>query len=173
MDSEAMQQVTETGELPEAAHRGPISHAIFRVARLHRMLAGQLLREVGLHPAQELVMMQLWDRGRMRQTDLARHVGADAATMTRTIQRLEKAGFVRRVRSTSDRRSVLVEPTAASQALRQQVEDLWARLEDYATGDLTDTERGEALTVLEHLETNLAARIGDTQPTSHPDAADA
>ncbi|MGW2776231.1 MarR family transcriptional regulator [Streptomyces olivaceoviridis] len=64
----------------------------------------------------------------MRQTGLARHVGADAATMTRTIQRPEKAGFVPRVRFTSDRRSVLVEPTAASQALRRQAEDLWARL---------------------------------------------
>lgn len=161
METEATPQGPETGELPEAARRGPISHAIFRVARLHRMLAGQLLREVGLHPAQELVMMQLWDRGRMRQTDLARHVGADAATMTRTIQRLEKSGFVRRVRSTSDKRSVLVEPTAASQALRQQVEDLWARIEDYATGDLTDPERGETLAALERLETNLAAHVSD------------
>ncbi|MFD9981682.1 MarR family winged helix-turn-helix transcriptional regulator [Streptomyces massasporeus] len=161
MEPEAMPQVPETGELPEAARRGPVSHAIFRVARLHRMLAGQLLREVGLHPAQELVMMQLWDHGRMRQTDLARHVGADAATMTRTIQRLEKAGFVRRVRSTSDKRSVLVEPTAASQALRRQVEDLWARLEDYATGDLTATEREKTLDALERLEANLAAHAGD------------
>ncbi|MFD9936915.1 MarR family winged helix-turn-helix transcriptional regulator [Streptomyces massasporeus] len=161
MEPEAMPQVPETGELPEAARRGPVSHAIFRVARLHRMLAGQLLREVGLHPAQELVMMQLWDHGRMRQTDLARHVGADAATMTRTIQRLEKAGFVRRVRSTSDKRSVLVEPTAASQALRRQVEDLWARLEAYATGDLTATEREKTLDALERLEANLAAHAGD------------
>ncbi|MFE5754470.1 MarR family winged helix-turn-helix transcriptional regulator [Streptomyces massasporeus] len=171
MEPEAMPQVPETGELPEAARRGPVSHAIFRVARLHRMLAGQLLREVGLHPAQELVMMQLWDHGRMRQTDLARHVGADAATMTRTIQRLEKAGFVRRVRSTSDKRSVLVEPTAASQALRRQVEDLWARLEDYATGDLTDTEREKTLDALERLEANLAAHAGDT--SSSPGALDA
>ncbi|WP_306186543.1 MarR family winged helix-turn-helix transcriptional regulator [Streptomyces sp. MK5] len=166
MESEATPQVPDTGELPEAARRGPISHAIFRVARLHRMLAGQLLREVGLHPAQELVMMQLWDHGRMRQTDLARHVGADAATMTRTIQRLEKAGFVRRVRSTSDRRSVLVEPTAASHALRQQVEDLWARLEDYAADGLTDAERDETLAVLQRLETNLATRINDAEPSS-------
>ncbi|MFD5742458.1 MarR family winged helix-turn-helix transcriptional regulator [Streptomyces massasporeus] len=171
MEPEAMPQVPETGELPEAARRGPVSHAIFRVARLHRMLAGQLLREVGLHPAQELVMMQLWDHGRMRQTDLARHVGADAATMTRTIQRLEKAGFVRRVRSTSDKRSVLVEPTAASQALRRQVEDLWARLEDYATGDLTDTEREKTLDALERLEANLAAHAGDAP--SSPGALDA
>ncbi|WLW50819.1 MarR family winged helix-turn-helix transcriptional regulator [Streptomyces sp. YU58] len=163
MESEAVPQVSETGELPEAARRGPISHAIFRVARLHRMLAGQVLREVGLHPAQELVMMQLWDRGRMRQTDLARHVGADAATMTRTIQRLEKAGYVRRERSTSDKRSVLVEPTAASLALRQQVEELWSRLEDYVTGGLTEVERSETLAVLEQLETNLAAHASDTE----------
>ncbi|WP_225101183.1 MarR family winged helix-turn-helix transcriptional regulator [Streptomyces sp. CoH27] len=168
-----MPQAPATGELPEAARRGPISHAIFRVARLHRMLAGQLLREVGLHPAQELVMMQLWDRGRMRQTDLARHVGADAATMTRTIQRLEKAGFVRRVRSTSDKRSVLVEPTAASQALRRQVEDLWARLEDYVAGGLTGAELSETLAVLERLEANLATHISDAEPPSPASAPDA
>ncbi|MFF4714492.1 MarR family winged helix-turn-helix transcriptional regulator [Streptomyces eurythermus] len=173
MESEATPHVPATGELPEAARRGPISHAIFRVARLHRMLAGQLLREVGLHPAQELVMMHLWDHGRMRQTDLARHVGADAATMTRTIQRLEKAGFVRRVRSTSDKRSVLVEPTAASQALRRQVEDLWARLEDYAVGDLTDAELAEALAVLKRLETDLAAHVNDAEPPLRPGAPDA
>ncbi|MGW2383842.1 MarR family winged helix-turn-helix transcriptional regulator [Streptomyces sp. NPDC001658] len=173
MESEAVPQVSETGELPEAARRGPISHAIFRVARLHRMLAGQVLREVGLHPAQELVMMQLWDRGRMRQTDLARHVGADAATMTRTIQRLERAGYVRRERSTSDKRSVLVEPTAASLALRQQVEELWSRLEDYVTGGLTEVERSETLSVLERLETNLAAHTGDTGLPSGSGATDA
>jgi DNA-binding MarR family transcriptional regulator len=113
-------------------------------------------------------MMQLWDRGRMRQTDLARHVGADAATMTRTIQRLAKAGFVRRVRSTSDKRSVLVEPTAASQALRRQVEDLWARLEDYVVGDLTDAESSDALAVLERLEHNLATRARAAEPHSLP-----
>ncbi|MEU6782629.1 MarR family transcriptional regulator [Nonomuraea angiospora] len=74
---------------------GPLNHAIIRVARLHRMLAAQLLRRVGLHPSQELVMMQLWDRGPQRQTDLVRMLGSDTATMTRTIQRLEHAGFVR------------------------------------------------------------------------------
>ncbi|QTD96027.1 MarR family winged helix-turn-helix transcriptional regulator [Streptomyces cyanogenus] len=173
MDSEATPQAREAGDLPEAARRGPISHAIFRVARLHRMVAGQLLREVGLHPAQELVMMQLWDRGRMRQTDLAGHLGTDAATMTRTIQRLEKAGFVRRARSASDKRSVLVEPTAASQALRRQVEDLWARLEDHVAGDLTGAERSETLAVLERLETNLVTHVSDGEPSSLPGASDA
>ena len=51
---------------------------------------------MGLHPSQELVMMQLWDRGPQGQTALVRLLGSDAATMTRTVKRLEHAGFVRR-----------------------------------------------------------------------------
>ncbi|MEO8907688.1 MAG: MarR family winged helix-turn-helix transcriptional regulator, partial [Microbacteriaceae bacterium] len=75
---------------PATAAGGPISHAIFRVARLHRMLAGSLLRKTGLYPGQELVMMHLWDRGEQRQVDLVKVLDSDAATMTRTIQRLER-----------------------------------------------------------------------------------
>ncbi|MGV9763641.1 hypothetical protein [Micromonospora tulbaghiae] len=43
------------------------------------MLAGQLLREVGLHPGQELLMMRLWDSGPLRRTDLADEFDTDSA----------------------------------------------------------------------------------------------
>src|ERR1700752_4656104 len=85
-----------TVPVPAAAVGGPLSPAIFRVARLNKMMAGDLLRSVGLHPGQELVMMYLWELGPQRQADLIPLVDSDAATMTRTIRRLEHAGFVRR-----------------------------------------------------------------------------
>lgn len=127
--------------LPAAAESGPISHAIFRVARLHRMIAGHLLREVGLHPGQEIVMMHLWQTGPQRQVDLVRVLDSDAATMTRTIRRLENAGFVRRVATPADKRASLIEPTPASIPLRQRVESIWAELEDAAVGNLDVEER--------------------------------
>ncbi|WP_211275345.1 MarR family winged helix-turn-helix transcriptional regulator [Actinoplanes rectilineatus] len=142
--------------LPATARTGPVSHAIFRVARLHRMLAGQLLRRVGLHPGQELVMMQLWDGGPQRQTDLVRLLDSDAATMTRTVHRLENAGFVRRRPCTTDKRVSIIEPTAASLALRHEVEKLWAELEARTLGDQSGDERAATLTSLERIETNLA-----------------
>ncbi|MBZ4321334.1 MarR family winged helix-turn-helix transcriptional regulator [Streptomyces huiliensis] len=148
-----------TLSVPASARTGPVSHAIFRVARLHRMIAGQLLRAVGLHPGQELVMMQLWELGPQRQADLVRLLDSDAATMTRTIQRLEHAGFVRRSPCPDDRRAVLVEPTAASRALRHEVERVWTRLEEGATGDLTAEEREAALRALGRLEENLARTV--------------
>jgi DNA-binding MarR family transcriptional regulator len=142
--------------VPASARAGLISHAIFRVVRLHRMLVGQLLRRVGLHPGQELVMMQLWDRGPQRQTDLVRLLDSDAATMTRTIQRLERAGFVRRCPCTTDRRVTIIEPTSASHALRHEVERIWAELESSTVGTLTANQQAEALDILGTLEDNLA-----------------
>lgn len=147
--------------VPAAAGGGPISHAIFRLARLHRMFAGQLLRRIGLHPGQELVMMHLWELGPQRQTDLVRLLDSDAATMTRTVQRLEQAGFVRRRPSPTDKRASLIEPTAASHALRREVEEAWSRLEDLVAADLTDDERAAALHTLERLEQNLLRAADD------------
>ncbi|WP_171168096.1 MarR family winged helix-turn-helix transcriptional regulator [Streptomyces sp. I05A-00742] len=154
----AVEGVTDgvTVPIPASAQAGPVSHAIFRVARLHRMIGGQLLRRVGLHLGQELVMMQLWELGPQRQTDLVRLLDSDAATMTRTIQRLEHAGFVRRCPCATDKRAVIIEPTAASLALRRDVERIWSELEDAATGDLTADERDMALHILRRLEDNLA-----------------
>ncbi|MFD8754890.1 MarR family winged helix-turn-helix transcriptional regulator [Kitasatospora sp. NPDC059577] len=159
-----------TVPLPAAAGGGPVSHAIFRLARLHRMHAGQLLRPLGLHPGQELVMMQLWELGAQRQSDLVRLLDSDAATMTRTVQRLEQAGFVRRRPDPTDRRASLVEPTPASQALRHEVERVWTQLEDLVAADLSADERTDARHTLERLEHNLAQaaadpdRAADTEP---------
>ncbi|GAA2278753.1 hypothetical protein GCM10010430_75900 [Kitasatospora cystarginea] len=147
--------------MPAAAGGGPISHAIFRLARLHRMFAGQLLRRIGLHPGQELVMMHLWELGAQRQADLVRLLDSDAATMTRTVQRLEQAGFVRRRPSPTDKRASLIEPTAASHALRREVEQSWSQLEDLVTAGLTADECTAALDTLERLERNLVQAAAD------------
>ncbi|MFJ9849428.1 MarR family winged helix-turn-helix transcriptional regulator [Streptomyces sp. NPDC101150] len=161
-----------TVPVPAAAGGGPVSHAIFRLARLHRMFAGQLLRRIGLHPGQELVMMHLWELGPQRQADLVRLMDSDAATMTRTVRRLEQAGFVRRRPSPTDKRASLIEPTTASHALRREVEQVWSQLEDLSTAGLSDDERTATLHTLERLEQNLvqaATDAADTAGTSRGD----
>jgi MarR family transcriptional regulator, organic hydroperoxide resistance regulator len=150
--------------VPATARGGPISHAIFRVGRLHKMMAGNLLRGVGLHPGQELVMMYLWELGPQRQTDLIRLVDSDAATMTRTIRRLEQAGFVRRSPVAGDKRAFLIEPTAASRALRPQVEQIWSQLEQIAVGGVSEREQQTILSVLEGLEARLTHAATESGP---------
>lgn len=132
-----------------------VSHALARVARLHRAAAGQLLRHCGLYPGQELLMMQLWDQGPQSQAQLIDLIGLDASTVTRMVQRLEQAGFVRRRRSETDRRTVIVEATAAAQALHGQVVAAWERLEDRTLHGLSETERATLTELLGRIESNL------------------
>lgn len=99
--------------------------------------------------------MHLWEHGPQRQADLAALVDTDSASMTRTVQRLERAGFVRRRPSPVDGRVTLVEPTAASLALRPRIEALWASLEQATVGDLDRDEQAASLQNLRRLEQNL------------------
>ncbi|GAA3063155.1 hypothetical protein GCM10020254_03850 [Streptomyces goshikiensis] len=98
-----------------------------------------------------------------------RLMDSDAATMTRTVRRLEQAGFVRRRPSPTDRRASLIEPTAASQALRHEVERVWSQLEEISTAGLSDDERAAALRTLESLEQNLVRAAADPAACAEAD----
>ncbi|MCL1869929.1 MAG: MarR family transcriptional regulator [Promicromonosporaceae bacterium] len=139
-----------------AAAVGPLSHAIFRVARLHKSIAGRLLRELGLHPGQELVLMALWTDGPQRQVDLVEKTDTDAPSMARSIARLEKAGLVERHPSPTDGRALIVSATQASLALRAKVGDAWTELERLTAGTLSAEQREAALAALALLEEALS-----------------
>lgn len=133
----------------------PLSQAVFRLARLHKSVAAQLLRDTGLRPGQELVLMSLWAQGPQRLVDLVQRLDSDAPTMTRSIARLEKAGLVSRDRSSQDGRVVIVQATEESQALRPQVDAAWAALERLTVGAASEQRQAELLLALRELESRL------------------
>ncbi|MFL0284904.1 MarR family winged helix-turn-helix transcriptional regulator [Mycobacterium sp. SMC-21] len=158
-DGDEDRETCEAMALPTAARSGPVSHAVFQLTRLTRTIIATLLRPLGLYPGQELVMMYLWDRGPLRQTDLVRLTSSDAPTMTRMIQRLEHAGFVRRFPSPEDKRAHLIEATPASRGLRDQIEGVWREIEELTVGDLSEAERATVLRVVQGLEHRLAGAV--------------
>lgn len=110
-----------------------MSYAIFALARAHRALAGALLRDLGLHPGQELLIMRLLDRDGQSQSELLDAVGLDHSTVSKALRRMEAAGLVERQRSEHDRRVLLVHLTEQGRALRGPLEDLWVQLEQVTT----------------------------------------
>ncbi|MCP3803003.1 MarR family transcriptional regulator [Allokutzneria sp. A3M-2-11 16] len=141
----------------------PISNLLVRAGRLHRTVAGQLLRDAGLHPGQELLMMRLWDHGSQRQGALSEALDVDASTLTRMVQRLEHGGFVRRSRCHRDGRAWYVESTQAGLALRDRVLAAWDELEKITLNGLSEDEVAALTSALERVEGNLceAARGPD------------
>jgi DNA-binding MarR family transcriptional regulator len=150
---------------PGAACGGSVSHLVSRVARLHRIAAGKALKEAGLYPGQELLMMHLWDAGPVRQSELIRAMDLDPSTVTKMLQRLEQTGHVRRCPDPHDRRAVLVEATDTSCALLSDVERAWSSLEDHTLVGFDDGERAELVRLLSKVEGNLC-----TQTENCPDA---
>ncbi|WP_435187125.1 MarR family winged helix-turn-helix transcriptional regulator [Streptomyces sp. bgisy126] len=155
-------------EPPLAATRcGPVGHSLARVARMHRIAMGRRLRELGLYPGQELMMMRLWDCGPVRQSELIQSLGLDPSTVTKMLQRLEQSGHVRRGPDPADRRAVLVEATGKGQALRTGVEDVWRDLEALSLGGLSPADGAELARLLDLVAENLreeTEEAGDCPP---------
>jgi DNA-binding MarR family transcriptional regulator len=75
----------------------------------------------GLTSAQWGPLMRLQNSGASTVADLARWLQVDAGAMTRLLDRLEKKGLCKRVRSTEDRRVVKVELTPQGEASMVEV----------------------------------------------------
>ncbi|MFI6643545.1 MarR family winged helix-turn-helix transcriptional regulator [Streptomyces sp. NPDC050504] len=138
----------------------PVSNAVSRVARMHRVTAGKLLKSAGIYPGQEFLMLHLWAEGPARQSELIKAVALDPSTVTKMLQRLEQTGLVRRSPDPADRRAVLVEATEQSCALRYAVQEAWLRLEEYTLDGLDEGERAELARLLGKVEGNLVRASG-------------
>lgn len=76
-----------------------------RAADLHSQ---KLMKESGLTAPQLLVMQAIEKEGKPSTSTLARHIAVSQATMTRIIDRLERAGLAKREKSRADKRVVNV-----------------------------------------------------------------
>lgn len=138
MPAEGEEQVARPERSGLAA--APLSHAIFQLARAHRGYAAALLREHGLHPGQELVLLQLMEQDHRSQAALLEAVGLDHSTLSRSLSRMEAVGLLRRRPSTTDRRAVVVSLTPKGERLRQPLHAVWAELERTTTSGLSPQE---------------------------------
>ena len=85
-------------------------------------LAGLGLTHAGL------IVLHLLDAGPVAQVRLAELARVEAQTMSRTVDRLERAGFVHRLADAADRRRRLVERTPAGTAVFEQARRIEAEL---------------------------------------------
>ena len=118
-----------TPRIPTTAGAGPMSYAIFQLARAHRARAGAMLREMDLYPGQELLLMQLLDRDGQTQSELLESVGLDHSTISKALRRMQDAGLVLREPAAHDRRVMVVHLTDKGRAMREPIAALWQTLE--------------------------------------------
>ncbi|MFJ5088633.1 MarR family winged helix-turn-helix transcriptional regulator [Streptomyces sp. NPDC088674] len=126
-----------SSELPNTAGAGPLSYAIFQLARAHRAQAAGMLRAMNLHPGQELLLMQLFDHDGRTQAELLERAGLDHSTVSKSLRRMQEAGLLTREPASHDRRVMVVHLTDAGRALQEPIADMWRTLEEISVRDLT------------------------------------
>lgn len=134
----------------------PLGHLLYRVARAHRLAAGNLLRQVGLFPGQEIMLSYLAEHGSQRQSSLVLALSIDPSTVTKMLQRLQRAGLVARRPCPDDGRVSLVSITEEGRALTASIVDCWTELEARTTAGMTEPQKRQLAELLGRVEDNLA-----------------
>jgi DNA-binding MarR family transcriptional regulator len=105
-------------------HFTPEQSVGYLLKRVLLSISYQADKRLGQHDlttAQWGPLMKLRMRGTSTVAELARWSQTDAGAMTRLLDRLEKKGLCKRVRSTEDRRVVMVELTPEGKAAMEHV----------------------------------------------------
>jgi len=144
--------------------------SIRRITRAIDLQSKQLVKQTGLTAPQLVVMMAIRKEGRASPTTVAREVALSQATITSILDRLEKAGLVRRERSESDKRIVYACLTADGQKRLEEAPELlqagflrqYRKLEDWERTMLVSSlQRVAAMMDAEDLDASPILDIGE------------
>jgi DNA-binding MarR family transcriptional regulator len=118
-----------------------IDFLLAQVCRLHHSRARALLEELGLFRGQPPLLFALWEKEGLTHSELAGHLHVQPATITKMIQRMERAGFVERSQDAEDQRVSRVYLTDAGRNTRDAVERVLRELEEQTFAGFSSEER--------------------------------
>ncbi|KPI22424.1 MarR family winged helix-turn-helix transcriptional regulator [Streptomyces sp. NPDC054950] len=170
---------TEPLPLPSAATPEviEIERALTRItylstrARQHDRL--MTLAGVPLDRAAVALLRQVADSEPLRPGELAQRLGVEASHVTRTVQQLQKSGYVTRVPDPDDGRAQRIQLTEAGRAAVGRVRDAGARGMQLALADWSPDELGQLATLFHRMVDDfLSHSIEDEteQPAAAPRA---
>jgi DNA-binding MarR family transcriptional regulator len=143
-----------------------------QICRLEHARAHELLEELGLYRGQHRILRALWTQDGLTHTELGERSHVRPATISKTIQRMEKAGLVERKHDAEDQRLSRVYLTEAGRAVQGDVERSWRRLEEELFAGLTQQERALLRQAFLRIRDNLVRVTRRKRPsptgTGHP-----
>lgn len=135
-----------------------IECALTVLVRRAQRISWQHPGEQQLERAAYAILGRLYDEGPSRLSPLAIVFGLDLSTVSRQVQALESAGFVRRTVDPSDRRASLIDLTAAGRDELLRVRRLRRAVVRELLADWPDEDQRTFAALLERFNDEFAAR---------------
>ena len=134
-------------------------YLLARTCKSHRNKAGELLADIDLYVGQEMLLIHLWRENGQSLCEMAASLCAQPATVSRMIERMEKAGLVERRKDLNDGRVSRVFLTESGRRMREPVQRVWAELESICMANLTSDEKILLRRLLLQVEKNLGEGV--------------
>lgn len=135
-----------------------------QVCRLHYVRAQNLLDAIGIYRGQPPVLYVLHEQEGLTQSELAARLEVAPATVTKMLQRLERAGFVQRQTDSEDQRVSRVYLTDAGRAIQGEVVTALGRLAAETFYSFTVEERIVLRRLMIDMRENLSRVVGGDFP---------
>lgn len=132
-----------------------MSEAIFQLVGAHRNVVSRKIRQLGIYPGQEQILMQIRDHGEQSQNTIKEALAIDHSTVAKSVARLAATGLVQKQQSDADKRISLVALTDEGQEICHSMDTIWNEVESVATAGLTADERAAFLVLARQITQNL------------------
>jgi len=132
-----------------------LSYALIQLIKEHRRQADEALKQLGLHAAQEFLLFLLWEEDGLSQSQLAARLKLELPTITKSVQRMERAGLVKRHLDEQDTRISRVYLTEAGRALYEPAVQVWKDLDARTRLHMTELEQALLRRLLQQALDNL------------------
>jgi DNA-binding MarR family transcriptional regulator len=142
------------------------------IAKIHQSsgrIFSRILRKAGIdeiNPAQGRILFVLWNKDEIPITELARNTMLSKSTLTSMLDRLEKTGYITRLRSEQDRRTILIKRTEKDKRLESKYVQVSEEMTDLFYDGFTTAEIKEFEDKLERLLSNLVRYESKHKKTS-------
>jgi len=133
----------------------------FLIAKIHQLsqrIFARILRDANLtelNPAQGRIMFVLWRMDKISIHELSKRTLLSKSTLTSMLDRLEQAGFIKRVSSKKDRREILIQLTEKNKLLQEKYVDVSKNMTKIYYNDFTVEEMNNFENKLQKILDNL------------------
>lgn len=135
--------------------RDSIGQLLGQICRLTHMRMHSLLEDLGMYRGQPPVLRALWEQEGITHSELAQRLHVRPSTITNTIKRMEKAGFVERRADPTDQRVSRVYLTSTGREIRARVQAVWAEIDQELFTDLSEEEQALLCRLFVRVRENL------------------
>lgn len=128
-----------------------VLHSLNQQTRSFQKAMNKELKEHGLYGAQWTILFCLHTFGAMTQTGISRYLHVEAPTVTRTLVKMEKTGWIVRKQGT-DKRERLIEQTEKAEEHFPAIKESIETLEHYLLEDFTEEEKQQLYQLLHKMK---------------------